>query len=78
MPIMSISDKFQADLEAFLVISGMHPTDFGKSAFNDPNFVFDLRRGRSPSARLIDRGYDYINTEREKIEKKTKQLEVAA
>ena len=33
----------------------MEPTALGKQALGDPNFVFDLRKGRSPSTRTIDK-----------------------
>jgi len=52
---MSYSDKFRADIEAFLTRSGFSPTRLGKEALGDPRFVFDLRKkGRAPSARLMD------------------------
>lgn len=33
-------------IEAFCAQRGMTPSDFGRSAVNDANFVFDLRKGR--------------------------------
>lgn len=52
---MSYLDDFRAEIEAFLVRTGMSPTRLGKEAVGDPRFVFDLReKGRAPSARLMD------------------------
>ena len=40
--------------------AGLDPTAFGKQALGDPNFVFDLRKGRSPSTRTIDKVRGWI------------------
>ncbi len=52
--MISISEQFISEIEAFLSEVGMEPTIFGRQALNDPNFVFQIRKGRSPSARTID------------------------
>ncbi len=58
---MSYSDEFRAEIEAFLVRTGMSATRFGKEAVGDPRFVFDLReKGRAPSARLMDEVTAYM------------------
>ena len=52
---MSYIDDFLAEIEAFLVKSGMSATRLGKEAVGDPRLVFDLRKkGRAPSTRLMD------------------------
>ena len=56
----SLSEQFLAEIETFLANAGMDPTKLGKESLNDPNFVFDLREGRSPSARTIDRVRSFI------------------
>lgn len=50
-----IQNQFLAAIEAFLAKKGMTPTQFGKGAVNDPNFVADLRRGRSTTTKVADR-----------------------
>lgn len=57
---MSLADTFRAEVDAYLDASGQTPTAFGRAAVNDPGFVFGLRKGRSPSARVIDRVRAYI------------------
>lgn len=54
-PAMTLSEQFLAEVDAFLSRTGMDPTRFGRQALNDPNFVFSVRKGRSPSLRTIDR-----------------------
>jgi sulfate adenylyltransferase subunit 2 len=51
----TIAQSFLKDIEAQLARSGLDPTNFGKDALGDPSFVFDLRKGRSPSARTMDK-----------------------
>ena len=51
----SIAQTFIADIERFLAREAIDPTSFGKQALGDPSFVFDLKKGRSPSTRTIDR-----------------------
>lgn len=59
MPIMSAS-KFASEIEAFLKKSGMPPTNFGRDAVGDPMFVFQLRKGRAPSLRLVEIAQRFI------------------
>jgi hypothetical protein len=42
-------------VENFLKLSNMPPTRFGREAVRDPRFVFDLRRGREPRPRTVER-----------------------
>jgi sulfate adenylyltransferase subunit 2 len=51
----TVSTSFLSEIELFLETSSLEPTALGKQALGDPNFVFDLRKGRSPSARTIDK-----------------------
>lgn len=44
---MTEQEKFLAEVEAFLVHSGMDHTRFGFEVKNDPAFVTSLRRGRA-------------------------------
>lgn len=51
-------------IEAFLLVSGMSPTVFGRTVLKDPNFVFDLRAGkRSPSMRTVEKINSYIEAQ---------------
>ena len=52
---MTLIEAFLADVEAFLSERGMEASLFGRNALKDPNFVFDLRRGRCPNLRTIQR-----------------------
>ncbi len=49
----SVAKSFLAEIERFLETAGLEPTTLGKQALGDPSFVFDLRKGRSPSTRTI-------------------------
>jgi sulfate adenylyltransferase subunit 2 len=51
----SSSRLFLSEIEQFLEAVDIDPTSFGKQALGDPSFVFDLRKGRSPSTRTIDK-----------------------
>jgi hypothetical protein len=53
--MQSYAARFCGQVEEFLAATGMRPTTFGRSALGDPNFIFDLRKGRSPSAQVMDR-----------------------
>ncbi|MFN2259093.1 MAG: hypothetical protein ABR601_04565 [Parasphingopyxis sp.] len=48
------------DIDRFLRKSGMKPTSFGRAAVNDPRFVFDLRRGRTPGPGIRARTRAFI------------------
>ncbi|MGI8932012.1 MAG: hypothetical protein ACR2FK_06520 [Sphingomicrobium sp.] len=43
------------DVEKFLKYSDTPAARFGREAMGDPRFVFDLRRGREPRARTVER-----------------------
>ena len=51
----TIAQRFLADIELFLAAAAIDPTTLGKQALGDPSFVFDLKKGRSPSARTMDK-----------------------
>jgi 2,4-dienoyl-CoA reductase-like NADH-dependent reductase (Old Yellow Enzyme family) len=50
------------EVEKFLKISNVPATRFGREAMGDPRFVFDLRRGREPGPRTIERVRVYLET----------------
>ena len=49
-------------IDAFLRQTKMPQTRFGRLATNDPQFVFDLRRGRTPRPRTEKRVEHFMNT----------------
>lgn len=53
--MISYSETFLKDVEQFLESSKIEPTRLGREALGDPSFVFDLRKGRSPSGRTMDK-----------------------
>ncbi len=55
-----VAQSFLSEIEQFLEAAGLEPTALGKQALGDPNFVFDLRKGRSPSTRTIDKVRGWI------------------
>ncbi len=56
-----MTNDLLADIEQFLTKKGVHPTCFGRAALNDPNFVFDLRRGRDYRRSTAERVKKYID-----------------
>lgn len=50
------------EIDSFLRKTGMTATAFSKAAMGDPNFVRDLRSGREPRARLVQRARDYMES----------------
>jgi sulfate adenylyltransferase subunit 2 len=56
----TVAQSFLSEIERFLEAAGLEPTALGKQALGDPNFVFDLRKGRSPSTRTIDKVRGWI------------------
>jgi sulfate adenylyltransferase subunit 2 len=51
----SIAQSFLTEIERFLKDAAMDPSVLGKQAIGDPSFVSDLRKGRSPSTRTMER-----------------------
>ena len=58
---MQTQHEFLAAIEAHLAKTGMTATAFGRAAARDPGFVFELRRGRSPSLATAERVMSFIN-----------------
>jgi sulfate adenylyltransferase subunit 2 len=50
-----LAQAFLTDIETYLKTSGTDATRFGKDVLGDPSFVFDLRKGRSPSTRTMEK-----------------------
>jgi sulfate adenylyltransferase subunit 2 len=49
----SLASAFLSEIETYLVRSNTEASSFGKEVLGDPNFIFDLRKGRSPSTRTM-------------------------
>jgi sulfate adenylyltransferase subunit 2 len=64
-------DQFLNEINGFLAESNYEPTLLGKQAMGDPNFVFDVRKGRAPSARTMDKVRDWMTGERRGLETKS-------
>jgi hypothetical protein len=56
----SAADAFRSEIEAFLTRERAAPSAFGRAAVGDPNFVRELRNGRTPGLRLVDRARAYM------------------
>lgn len=54
-------------IEIFLRETDMAPTRFGRDAVRDPRLVFDMRRGREPSMRMVKRVEHFMNKRREQL-----------
>lgn len=54
-------------IDLFLSITDMSAAEFGRGAVKDPNFISDLRAGRSPSLRLLDRVETFMRAKTEGV-----------
>ncbi len=59
----TIASAFLTEIEGFLAKSALDPSSLGKQALGDPSFVSDLRKGRSPSTRTIEKVRAWIRTQ---------------
>ncbi|MCM8556477.1 hypothetical protein NDO55_01415 [Sphingomicrobium sp. GRR-S6-50] len=50
------------DIEKHLKKKEIAAARFGRDAVGDPRFVFDLRRGREPRQRTVDRVRNYLDS----------------
>jgi hypothetical protein len=50
------------DVEKFLKNSNTPAAKFGREAMGDPRFVFDLRKGREPRPRTVERIRAFLET----------------
>lgn len=55
-------EELLTEIEAFRAKTGMAVTVFGLTAFNDPWFIRDIKAGREPSLRTIDRAREFMRT----------------
>tara|TARA_Y100000310_G_C20185972_1_gene580304 strand:+ start:382 stop:570 length:189 start_codon:yes stop_codon:yes gene_type:complete len=60
---MGQHQQFVNEVEGYLAATKMNPTRFGREAISDPNFVFELRRGRSPVSRTMDKVREFMQRE---------------
>jgi hypothetical protein len=49
-------------IERFLRATGLPESKFGRLAVSDPRLVTDLRRGREPRKRMVQRVEHFMNT----------------
>ncbi len=59
---MSWTDPILPEIETFMVAHSIKPTTFGKLAAGDPQFVFELRRGRELRRSLRERVRSFMIT----------------
>ena len=57
---MDLAQDFTDELAAFLAATGITPSGFGRRALGDPNFVTELKAGRSPNLRTIARARAFM------------------
>ena len=56
----TMRDLFISQVEAFLERTRMGPTTLGRRAVGDPNFMRELRNGRSPTLATADQVLAFI------------------
>jgi sulfate adenylyltransferase subunit 2 len=71
----SSAAAFLSEIEAFLARERVGPSAFGRAAVGDPNFVRELRGGRAPSLRLVDRTRAYMAGRRRAVRAASDSLE---
>lgn len=47
-------------IERYLRSTNTPAARFGREAVGDPNFVFDLRNGREPRGKTVERVFSYL------------------
>lgn len=52
-----------AEIELYLLAKPMGASTFGSKAMGDPRFVSNLRDGRDPSSRLVERAQRFVRGE---------------
>jgi len=57
---MLTRESFLSEVEAFLTRANMNATAFGRLAVGDPSFIPDLRAGRAPNLRVVERVHEFI------------------
>ena len=57
---MNLQEQFTREVEAFLSQHSFEAATFGRKALNDPSFVNDLREGRSPTLKTIEKVRDFM------------------
>jgi len=67
----TIAKSFLDDIEQFLAETKVDTTTLGKQALGDPSFVSDLRKGRSPSTRTMERIREWMRARRNEAPKRT-------
>tara|TARA_R100001086_G_scaffold247542_1_gene182051 strand:- start:90 stop:293 length:204 start_codon:yes stop_codon:yes gene_type:complete len=55
-------NDFLSTVESYLGKSGISATSFGREVMQDPNFVFDLRKGRDCRGSVITKVIDHIKS----------------
>jgi sulfate adenylyltransferase subunit 2 len=60
----TVAKSFLGEIERFLETEALDATTLGKQALGDPSFVFDLRKGRSPSTRTIEKVRGWMRGQR--------------
>lgn len=73
---MSLLQSFRDRVEGFLSRTGMAPSRFGDEACNDRRFVFDLRDGRSPGLKTIDKVDAYMAAKKAQSERAAHEPEI--
>ena len=63
---MSMQSDFLRKIERFCRANGVAETTFGLDAVNDKSFVPDLRAGRNPSLRMVERVNEYMAERRKR------------
>lgn len=57
---MDSQKEFIKLIDDYLEKKGMSPTGFSLAVTRDPNFVYDVRRGRGCGFKMVDKVKEYI------------------
>ncbi len=60
LPLMLTTETFIDSVNAYLRATGMSPKAFGTAVVKDPNFVRELRAGRSVGLKLIEKVQQFM------------------
>ena len=54
------------EIDAFVITAKLNPTQFGRLAVNDGNFIRAIRNGRTPSLQTVDKVRAFMKSYRRK------------
>lgn len=68
---MVTAEQFIAQIDSYLERAKVSPSAFGREAVGDPNLVSDLKSGRMPNLRTVERITEFMSAPRASSDRET-------